>query len=355
MKRTTRRFEFILISVLTILFAAAVAHAAGESAESPGWEITAPPIAAPGAPPAPAAEPSVGSEAASATETAAVATATGTASATGAQNLSLKTGAVIRVATDPITIFDDQGLNNGVAAGMKMEVYRTEPVKGMKGEILEEDEIPVGWIKAVLVNPRVSVCEVLSQKREFKRGDIIRYYAEGVKPSKNDNAGRCPAGMSYDSGGAFVFVPGAIFASEPAREQVAETQPFCIDMKQPPDPDMWVNADDICKKRGKRLCGKQELQKVCAVWEKPKPCPRDLWKKNDCPKQDTVIDFYRNQEWTADFVTDADGNIQREANSCSCPATSPVCTHCVYSGCGVAKKPFRCCSDPIPEQKPEKK
>ena len=161
--------------------------------------------------------------------------------------------------------------------------------------------------------------------------------------------------MKYDEGGSFVFIPGAMFATEQSREQVAETQPFCIDMKQAPDPDMWVNADAVCKKQHKRLCAKEELQKVCAVWDKPKPCPKDLWKKNDCPKQDAAIDLYRNQEWTSDLVTDKDGNVEWEANSCSCPGKSPVCTHCVYSGCGNAKKPFRCCAEPFPEVKGEPK
>jgi len=265
----------------------------------------------------------------------------------------LKTGNVVRVATEPYQIFVDKGLYDGVAAGMNMEVVKLEPLKGVRGELLDEIETPIGWIKAVVVNPRASVCEVVSRKGEFERGQTVRFYAKAEKTAaQKSEEGRCPPGMIYDSGGQFVFTPGSIFSSEQPKEQIAKTQPFCIDMQMQQEADEWEAARTVCKRLGKRLCTREELQKVCAVWEKPKPCPKELWIQKACPQQKTVIDFYRSQEWTADLTADKDGNVGWEANSCSCPGTSPVCTHCVYKGCGVAKKPFRCCDEPLPAQKP---
>ncbi len=303
------------------------------------------------APPPPAAEPAkpdLPFIASSAGDALSLENATGTDQV----ELVLKTGAVVRVATDPYQIFVDKGLYDGVTAGMKMEVVKLEPLKGLKGELLEEIETPIGWIKTVVVNPRVSVCEVISQKTAFEREQTVRFYAKAEKTAAENSAGKCPSGMIHDSGGQFIYVPGAVFSSSPAKETVAQTQPFCVDMQLHAEPDAWEAARAACKRLGKRLCSRDELRKICAVWEKPQPCPKELWAQKACPRQNTVIDFYRSQEWTADLAPDKDENVRWEANSCSCPGTSPVCTHCVYEGCGKARKPFRCCAEPLPQENP---
>jgi hypothetical protein len=269
-------------------------------------------------------------------------------------NLALKSGSVIKVASDPVRIYVDQGTNDGAVSGTEMDVFKTEPVKGMKGELLDEDEIMVGRIRVVEVKPRLSICEVIYKNTEFERGNAVRYMAMVDRPAQTEVKGLCPAGMRYDPGGIFIFIPGAMFASEPAKEQVSDSPPFCIDMRAAEGVLTWNNAADECKRLKKRLCSRTELQKVCTTWDKPKPCPSDLAKKNACPKQDTIIDLYRNQEWTSDLVADKAGNMDWEANSCSCPGTSPVCTHCVYAGCRGARKPYRCCSEPIAAPKPAK-
>jgi hypothetical protein len=266
----------------------------------------------------------------------------------GLQNLTLKTGTVVKVdAGDSVRIYIDKGSLDGVTGGMEMDVFKSEPVTDMNGTVLDEDEVAIGRIRAVEVKSRVTICEAVS-KGDYERGNYAKYYTrEEAKSQKEAHTvpGRCPADMLFDSGGAFVFLPGAMFASGPAKEEVAETQPFCIDSRLAEDVLSWEDAGEDCGRRHKRLCAKQELQKVCGVWEKPKPCPRDLWVKKACPEQNTLIDFYRSQEWTSDPVTDESGAVKFEANSCSCPGTSPVCTHCVYAGCRGAKKPYRCCSD----------
>jgi hypothetical protein len=278
--------------------------------------------------------------------------------ATGAvqQNMILKSGSVVKVMTeDKLKIYIDRGYNDGVVEGMEMDVSQMEPIKDLNGAILDEAEVAVGKIRAVEVKPRLSICDMVSAKRDFERGNIVRYYIAEEKQAEKETSGACPAGMKYDKGGSFVFVPGAMFSTETPKEQVEETRSMCVDLRRSADVSTWGAADIACKKQRKRLCAREELQKVCSTWEKPKPCPKDMWRKNACPKQDTVADLYRDQEWTSDLVSDKNGSVSYEANSCSCPGTSPVCTHCVYEGCRGARKPYRCCSDPISGAQPVKK
>ena len=251
-------------------------------------------------------------------------------------------------------IFLDKGSLDGITVGMDLDVYMNDPVTDMKGTVLADDEVFVGRIRAVETKPKVTVCEAVT-KGAYMRGNYAKYFTlSQTKPKKENRSvpGRCPSGMYYDSGGAFVFIPGTASQTGIVREIVDEADAFCIDPKQKQEVLTWTAAANECKLRKKRLCTKQELEKVCTTWDKPKPCPKDLRVKNQCPDQNTVIDLYRSQEWTSDPVTDEDGNVSYEANSCSCPGTSPVCTHCVYAGCRGAKKVFRCCSDPLEEETP---
>ncbi|MFA6448788.1 MAG: hypothetical protein WCX65_04905 [bacterium] len=328
--------------VVFLMFAAACAFVSaadgvGDNAES---AITVPAPAPPDMPTLPLI-PTVAPE-----------VATGTVS----QDLIMKTGSVVKVdAADKLKIYVDRGYNDGVIEGMEIEVSKMEPIKDMDGAILDEEEVAVGKIRAVEVKPRLTICDMVTAKKDFERGNIVRYYVESDKQVEKAADGKCPAGMKYDKGGSFVFVPGAMFATEAPKELVAETRPMCVDLRQSAEVSTWANADAACKRQRKRLCAREELQKVCSTWDKPKPCPKDMWRKNACPKQDTIADLYRDQEWTSDMIVDKNGRASYEANSCSCPGVSPVCTHCVYEGCRGARKPYRCCSEPIPAAQPAKK
>lgn len=264
--------------------------------------------------------------------------------APAAENMVLRDGAVIK--SDGAKVYVNRGQIHGVAVGMEMDVFNIEPIKDLDGKVLDQEEVITGRIRIAEVRPQISIGQALKGSVSFEPGYIVKYYAPAdEKPSAARSAGRCPEGMLFDAGGAFFFVPSYPYASnEPAKQVAAETAPFCIDRDPVADPERWSDANTFCAKQGKRLCAREELQKVCVMWEKHKPCLPEMQVKGECEtSQDTVTEFRKNQEWTADLISGA-GAAAFEANSCACPGTSPVCTHCYYKECRGAKKYFRCCA-----------
>lgn len=257
-----------------------------------------------------------------------------------------KTGAIIKV-TGLDKVYIDQGEIHGVTENLPMIIYRMEPIRDLDGEVLDEEEVVIGKLRVYEVRPRLSIANVLRSSEDIKRGFLVRYWLEEEREQAAAFDNRCPKGMMFDGGGPFVFVPGNYFRATPASEkQTEDTEPFCIDKRPADEIATWAAAREICGSRGKRLCTREEKQKVCATWDKPKPCAPELQQKGDCPEPDTIIDFDREQEWTADMA-EKDGVPFLDANSCACPGVSPVCVHCYFEECRGAKKLYRCCSEPF--------
>jgi len=263
-------------------------------------------------------------------------------------------GAVIKVSG--LEIYVNQGAIDGVEPGVTMYVYRMEPIKDLDGEVLDEEEVPVGTIEITEVRPRISIGEVVSLDTgpeggttPVQRGFSVRYYSSSEAERLDMSAGRCPPGMLYDGGGPFLFNPGSHFTdiSHGGRE-TGETGPFCID-RYPAENDLsWIDARQECAQLGKRLCDKSELQKVCAVWDRPEPCPPDIEDPEKCPEPQTVVDFRKTLEWVSVNEFES-GQLSQKSYMCSCPGIDPVCVGCYYERCRGASKKYRCCRDPYPE------
>ncbi len=261
-----------------------------------------------------------------------------------------KTGAVIKV-SGLDKVYVDQGEIQGVKPDMPMIVYRMEPIRNMAGEVLDEEERVIGKLRIYEVRPRLSIGNVIQSSEDMKRGLFVRYWVEEERAVTAGDDKRCPKGMMFDGGGPFVFLPGNYFRSTPVTEkQTKQTEAFCIDKRPSKDVVTWAAATEACRSQGKRLCAKEEKQKVCVTWDKPPACSPEQQQAAECPEPNTIIGFSRDQEWTADLV-DKDGEPFMDANSCSCPGASPVCVHCYFDQCRGAKKIFRCCSEPFKVEK----
>jgi len=257
-------------------------------------------------------------------------------------------GSATVIKTDGLKVYIDRGETEGMAVGMEMDVFRIDPIRDMAGNVLDEEEKKVARIRLEEVKPLLSIGKIIAATEPtIERGYFVRYQTP-AKPGTGQPSpeGVCPRSMLYDPGGAFSFKPGSLYTDNRIlRQQTAQSGPFCIDVDKKTTASTYDDARMACAKIGKRLCTKTELQKICALWEKPKPCPDDMKKKGLCPVQNTVMGFRNDQEWTSDPVSRESGPPGFEANSCSCPTSSPVCTHCYYQGCRGAKKVYRCCSE----------
>ncbi|HOO56889.1 MAG TPA: hypothetical protein PLN69_08690 [bacterium] len=257
-------------------------------------------------------------------------------------------GAVVKV--DGKKIYVDKGAIDGVTEGTMMEIFRIDTIVGLEGEVLDEEEVDVGRVEIYEVRPRVSIGNLMDEEAEIKRGFIVRYASVRDNGPENRISDLCPAGMFLDTGGMFEYIPGSMSGADGQFvKKLGEVEPFCVD-KYPGEGILtWAAAAAYCEQQDKRLCERVELEKICAEWEREKPCPRDIEAQGLCPNQDTVMRFGREQEWTADPVEGEPG--RKDASSIACASHSPVVTHCYYEGCRGAKKIFRCCAGP---QEPEK-
>ncbi len=261
--------------------------------------------------------------------------------------LEVRKCAVVKV--EGTRVYVDAGEAEGVLIGMEMELFQTEPIKDLKNNVIDKEEIFAGKMTIVEVRPALSIGE-LNAPSDVQRGFFARYSVlVKTKQETVEKQAECPKGMFYDGGGQFKYRPGAAsINSKQPPEATAETKHFCVDGNIGDKPIAWREAGKVCESQGKRLCSMDELKKICAIWEKPKPCPEEMLRRKECEQPDTVIGPGRNQEWTADAEKPssavADGLW---SNSCSCSARMPVCSRCVYEGCRGAKKYFRCCADPI--------
>lgn len=257
----------------------------------------------------------------------------------------LKTGAVVKV--NGADIYIDRGALDGVDNGAEMDVFHSEPVTGLDGTVLDMVEMKLGALKIKEVKNKLSVGEMKSGKAP-ERGDFVKYKP---KPRPEQETGRkkpglCPPGMLYDEGGLYTYTPHVIGVDGESKEKRSELDPFCIDRFKTEASLTWLESTEACHARGARLCSIEEDQKVCSVWDKPKPCDQESMAQNKCPVEDLVYDFKKDYEWVS-YPVEKNGERIIDAGSCSCHGRNPACNHCFKPNCQGAKKQFRCCREPL--------